>query len=167
MKYIGKKSGVTLVSLVITVIVIAIISSTLVYTGMKLIKKASFQTLSTDMLLIQAKAETIYEKLSFEKTPEELISALTGEKVIKTSEHGNNLLRAGVAENDIEKYYLWNDSVLESFGLGGIKSREKGYFYINYGSEIEVVSSLGFSHTDGNTYYKLSEIKNIELEEAD
>ena len=38
---------------------------------------------------------------------------------------------------------------------------ETDFFIVNYETE-EVISSKGYKHTDNNTYYKLSEIINLE-----
>lgn len=165
MKKINNNSGVTLVALVITVILIAIIASTAVYLGGNIIKEARLQTTNTDMLLIEAKAETVYEKLSFETPKDQLADKLTGTKVTLGTADATNLVKAGIGSGDIEKYYLWDESTLKSVGLEGIKPREGELFYVYYGDEIEVVTSLGFKHTDGKTYYKLSEIRNLKIEE--
>lgn len=159
---IKEKSGITLISLMVTVIVIAIITATGIYLGRDVIREARLQEVKTNMMFIQAKAQTIYEKLSFEKSGADLYNNLKGTKVLPSTSDEIILTRAGVLSEDIEKYYLWDENVLKEEGLEGIKPREGEKFYINYEGDVEVISSLGFKSTEGNTYYKLSEIKNIE-----
>ena len=160
----NNNSGITMVALVITIILIGIITSVLVYFGNNIVKKANLQTASIDMLLIQAKAETIYEKLSFEKTGAELEDALTGVKVTTGTAEATFLTSLGIGPENIVKYFLWNKETLDASGLSGIKLRENEVFYIKYGEEIEVISSIGYKHSNGTTYYKLSEIKDLKEE---
>lgn len=161
MSYLKKNLGITLVALIVTIVVIAIIASTMVYLGTNIIKKASLQTTNTDMMLIQAKAQTIYEKLSFEKTGEELETSLPGTKVLDGSNDASNLIKAGIQSENITKYFVWNENTLKETGLEGVNPRQGELFYVNYEGEVEVITSIGFKHTDGNTYYKLSDIKNL------
>ena len=58
--------GITLVALVITVIVLLIIASIVVYTGTDTIKNANLQSLKTNMLLIEAKGREYVENASHE-----------------------------------------------------------------------------------------------------
>lgn len=159
-----QNKGITLISLAITIIVIGILAGVIIYAGTTILKEAKLQTINTDMLLIEAKAETIYEKLSFEKQSSELEAALPGEKVESGSNDAGNLSTAGVSSDEILDYHVWKQEVLDSNGLQGIKLVNNEKFYVKYGDEIEVVSSIGYTHTDGKIYYKLSDIKYLQVE---
>ncbi len=158
---IKMKKGITLIALIITIVILIILAGTVIYSGTGMIKSVNLETVKTNLLLIQAKAKTIYEKLSFEVTAEELPNALTGQKVVAGSNEANELEHAGVVSTEVEKYYKWDSSVLEGEGLEGIEIEEGDYFYVNYEGEVEVVFPKGFTYTDGNTYYKLSELKEL------
>ena len=56
-------SGITLATLIITVIVITIIATISVYEGKELIAKAKVETLETNMLTIQAKAKSYADEI--------------------------------------------------------------------------------------------------------
>ncbi len=56
-------SGITLMVLIITIIVLLIIASISVYEGKELIAKSKVQTLETNMLTIQAKAKAYAEEI--------------------------------------------------------------------------------------------------------
>ena len=56
-------SGITLVALAITIIVMMIIATISIYEGTKVIKEAKVQTLETNMLAIKAKAKTYVEEV--------------------------------------------------------------------------------------------------------
>ena len=94
--------GITLIALIITIIVLIILAGTVIYSGTGMIKSVNLETIKTNLLLIQAKAKTIYEKLSFEVTAEELPNALTGQKVTAGSNEANELQQAGVISTEVE-----------------------------------------------------------------
>ena len=56
-------SGITLLVLVITIVVLTIIASITVYEGKELIDKSKVQTLETNMLTIQAKVKAYAEEI--------------------------------------------------------------------------------------------------------
>ena len=62
-KLIKKDSGITLVALVITIIIIMILASISVYEGKQIIAKSKVQTLETNMLTIKAKAKVYAEEI--------------------------------------------------------------------------------------------------------
>lgn len=59
----NNSSGITLVALAITIIVMMIIATISIYEGRKIIKEAKVQTLETNMLAIKAKAKTYLEEV--------------------------------------------------------------------------------------------------------
>ena len=59
--------GITLVSLVITIIILMLITSVTVYTGTNVIKQVTLQNVNTDMMLIKAKVKTMEEQAKFNK----------------------------------------------------------------------------------------------------
>ena len=75
-----KERGITLIALVITIILILILAGIAGYEGIKLIQQSNLQTINANMLLIQAKAQTLAEKEEFSGDKE---NNLKGEKVDK------------------------------------------------------------------------------------
>ncbi len=146
--------GITLVVLVLTIVILMILTSVTVYTGSSIIKQVSLQNINTDMMLIQAKAKTIVEQAKFNKdnsnykgTP--LINVLDNKKIDK-------LIDEGIVE-DVTKYYLLSKDDLNSMGLEKVDIAD-GYL-VNYETE-EIIYVRGFEK-DNNTYYKLSDIKDL------
>lgn len=146
--------GITLVVLVLTIVILMILTSVTVYTGSSIIKQVSLQNINTDMMLIQAKAKTIVEQAKFNKdnsnykgTP--LINVLDNKKIDK-------LIDEGIVE-DVTKYYLLSKDDLNSMGLEKVDIAD-GYL-VNYETE-EIIYVKGFEK-DNNTYYKLSDIKDL------
>ncbi len=61
----NKTNGITLISLVITIIILTILAGISIYSGKDIIKKAKLEELKTNMLLIQAKAREYVEEANF------------------------------------------------------------------------------------------------------
>lgn len=146
--------GITLVSLVITIIILMIITSVTIYTGSNVIKQVTLQNVNTDMMLIRAKVKTMEEQAKFNKdnsnykgTP--LINVLDNKKIDK-------LVDEGIVE-DITKYYLLSKDDLNSMGLEKVDIAD-GYL-VNYETE-EIIYVRGLEKDD-NIYYKLSDIKDL------
>lgn len=169
MKY-KLQSGITLVSLTITIIVLSIIAGVAVYAGLDVIETAEVQTLNTNMLLIQIKCKTLSEKATFEKddtllkgtTVTSIMESASGDEYTKV----NDLINKGVISTEEEhynKYYLLTNQDLIDMGLEDAIV-ENEYYIINYETE-EVIYTKGVEIEDV-TYYKLSELQNSSSSES-
>lgn len=157
MKKLNEK-GITLTTLVIMIIVITILASVTVYVGGGIIKKANLQNVNTNMMLIQAKTKTIAEKAKFNKDT----SIYKGTKLAEVS--GNQKIEKFLGKNVIEvndNTYLLSQQDLNEMGLEKVNI-EDGYI-VNYETE-EVIYVKGFE-ANGQTYYKLSEMKELKIEQ--
>lgn len=148
------QKGITIVSLVITIILLLIIGGITVTIGTSVIKQANLQTVNTNMMLIQAKTKTIAEQAKFNNNQDNykgtVLSEVSGNKKI------DKLLEAGIIE-DTSKYYLLSKEDLVSMGLEKIEI-EDGYI-VNYETE-EIIYVKGYEN-GGETYYKLDDMKNV------
>ena len=170
----NNNKGVTLTSLVITIIVLIIISAITVNISDGVIQEAKLQNLRTNMLLIQAKAKTYAEEVTFEtanldSTKEEDATKISEIKVSKfkgTALENCDTSVQTAAENagvtlTTDFYYLSPENLSE-MGIN-IKVPEGSYYLVKYNFEdTEVVFTKGFQYKDV-TYYKLSEINQIEI----
>lgn len=154
---VKKEKGITLVALAITIIVLTILASVTLYVGTNIIKRANLQNINTDMMLIQAKTKTIKEQASFNKDNTLYKGTVVSE--ISGNTNIDNLIDQGIID-DPSKYYLLTRVDLNEMGLSKINVG-KGYA-VNYETE-EIIFVQGFEH-DGNTYYKLSDLKNLKIE---
>lgn len=151
------QKGITLTTLVITIIVIAILASVTVYTGIGIIKQANLQNINTNMMLIQAKTKTIAEKAKFNKDT----SLYKGTKLADVS--GNKKIDELITNNIIENKensYLLSGADLKEMGLEKIKV-EEGYI-VNYETD-EIIYVKGFE-ANNQVYHKLSEMKELKVE---
>ena len=107
------QKGITIVSLVITIIILLIIGGATVYIGTSVIKQATLQTVNTNMMLIQAKTKTIAEQAKFNNNQDNykgtVLSEVSGNKKI------DEMINVGIID-DASKFYLLSKYDLISMG---------------------------------------------------
>ena len=164
---IKQDKGVTLVVLVITLIVLAILSGVSMNIGYGLIKKAKLENLKTNMLLIQAKAKEYVEQANFKlgtgtEITDEVKAELKGEEIQDTTTINKYSVENGL-ENKL--CYKLNDDNLKDMGLSNIETTDTDYYIVIYDIEnikVEVINTRGYISQDKKVYYTLSELNNIE-----
>lgn len=108
--------GITLVSLVITIIVLIIITEIAIFAGTSTIKSTKIAGFMTELELIQEKVNTIYEKRKLNKEDINYYSSLGQNISIIDSSKLANLLN-GVSE---EGYYYFSKEDLKKLELDNI-----------------------------------------------
>jgi len=161
-------SGITLIALVITVIVMLIIAAVTIHGGTQVIKEAKVEDIKTNMLLIQAKLKIYVEQAKFEKkTIDDLTSQEDG--TITLTNNSSSIKLKNSAENGFYKIVDPDSSdsstaTLSAINLSDLKS-EDYLVSINIDSIDVVVKYVpGVTDSDGKTYDKLvkSELKEKE-----
>lgn len=143
------KKGASAIILIlgVAILVLAIVFATNYV--QKEAKQRNSEDIKTEMLQVQAKAKVVLEKYHVDKN-----NGLKGEKMEDIS------LESLYNITNIGDYYKWNTDTLKEVGFIETVLKEGDYYLVNYELE-EVIYSIGYKAEDGNTYYKLSEIKNI------
>lgn len=167
----NNNKGVTLTSLVITIIVLIIISAITVNISDGVIQEAKLQDLRTNMLLVQAKAKIYAEEVTFQTANLKDESEIKTRKDSILKDKGTPLEDCDTsvqtaAENAgvtlITDFYYLSPENLSEMGIN-IEVPEGSYYLVKYNFEdTEVVFTKGFKYKDV-TYYKLSEINQIEI----
>ena len=147
--------------LIISIIIIAIIIALIVILINKNIEKGNIDNYQTDMLLIQGKIKVI----SQEATIQEKDELLKGRKIEENleDEQIKKLLENKIIskeETSFSMYYILDKSNLEEMGLQSLKLKE-GYYLVNYNTD-EIIYCKGIE-INNNTYYKLSELKQLNV----
>lgn len=166
--------GITLTALVIVILILIILASVTINISKETIKRANLEDLKTNLLLIQAKAKTFCEEVTFktanlDSSKEEDVAKI---QEIKTAEYKGTALdncehniksaAADAGISDFTNYYYLNNEDLSQLGVN-IEPKEDEYYLVKYDiSDVEVVYTRGYKANDGNTYYKLSDINKIE-----
>ena len=156
----NNNKGITMLSLVIVVILMILLASITAYESNELISIARVQSVTTDLLLIQAKVRIINEKVVFENDEEEKSKLFVGTMLF--AEHhvfiemcDNNIITEEESKNN--EYYLLSKEDLINMGLDGIDISDDEKIVVDYEHE-EVIYVKGVKNTAGQYLYKLSEM---------
>lgn len=140
-------------------LVIAIIG-VIIFFGIKFFNKEydkeEFETIKTNMLLIQAKTELIAQKVDIEEKGAKYIGTKISEK--KEDEKIKKLIDNKVIDIDSDKsnYYCIDNNNLSELGLNDVKIDD--YYIIDY-KKNDVIYIYGIKDSNGNIVYKLSEME--------
>lgn len=154
-----KNKGITLTSLIITIVVLIILAGITITIGKNIIEKANLESLKTNMLLIQAEVKASLEEYIFTKDEATLIGTKIEDKDTKIIQKLN---KAGI--NNIENWYYLDDTNFKEMNLSDVKPNKGEYFLIKYDKEsleVEVLHTTGYTK-NGQTKYTLTDLKNVE-----
>ena len=162
--------GITLVALVITVIVLLIIASIVVYTGTDTIKTANLQSLKTNMLLIEAKAREYVENANHELgvNPNEATDEMkeaSNSKLVGTKVENTDSLVSHLNIDSKYSVYKLSEEDLNNMGIRDIASNdEDGWYIIAYdvaNADVKIYNTKGIQVSDGSTKYCLDDIRDL------
>ncbi len=165
-KFKNQSNGISLISLVITIIVLIILGTITINSGSKMIKKVKLEELRTNMLLIQGKAKEYVEEANFKMgiNPDEEKKASVRTEVYETQ----GKLKVGTSvssdlipsEIPVSECYVLDEDTFNDWGLDKIDLDEDEYYLVKFdeaNEQVEVYNSLGY-----NGVYSLTEIDSIE-----
>ena len=151
--------GITMVTLVITIVIMLILAGVTITGAYSLIKKAQLENLKTNMLLIQAKTKTALEEYNFSKDESKLIGSqiqeIDTDKIAKLQKAGENY------SND---WYCLKQEELNNMNLSDVKLPENEYFFVKYNKEdltVEILYTQGFEENN-KIKYTLTQLQNME-----
>lgn len=140
--------------IVIAIIVIGIILA------LKFLNKEynsqEYETIKTDLLLIQGQTEVLAQKVAIEEDDAEYIGTKLEDKEI--DETIQNLIDKEIVDLDSEdsNYYCLDNSNLEELGLEDV--RTDNFFIVDY-KQNDIIYIDGIEDAEGNIVYKLSDMK--------
>ena len=137
------EKGMTLLTTAILVVVIAALVFAIVYYARMQYAKERLEDIKTDLLLVQLKVKTIQEEYTLEKKKEEV---LKGTKL------------ASMQDDEIIKQFLEKEKI-------DVNEKNKKYYVLNKENLQELeLGKVELEADDGKTYYKLTEIQNLETD---
>lgn len=143
-----KQEGITLISLVITIIVLSILASIATYSGVNVIKSAKMTAFTTELKIMQTKINTFYQ----ENPDEEYGEAITG-KILEQATNVFTQTESGITSR--EGYRYWSkDYIKNQLQIDGIEQD----FFVNVPKR-SVVSFEGLEY-EGKRYYTLEQLPN-------
>ena len=144
-----KKKGFLNLKLIVIVLVVIIIGIVAFFYLKNSFKYQSLQTLSTEMLQIQAKIKIINERNKVNNTEEYIGEEATEEEIQKINIENSEKVKILTLDN------------LKELELTEIQEDKK--FIVNYENE-EVYYIDGYEKDDGNIIYSLTDINNIAIQ---
>ena len=129
-------NGITIVSLTIIVIILAVLATVTISISSNIVDTAKFETIKTNLLLIQSNIKKVSNDLA--------IGEITEESLYGTEQTGG----------DYSGWYLLSQSDLNNMKLTDVN--ESDLYYVDYENN-DVAYGIGVER-DGTTYYKLSEM---------
>lgn len=169
-----KNKGITMISLVITIIVLTIIATISINIGSNMIKKAGLESLKTNMLLIKTKGKEYVENANFKLGPgidsaedkETRIGRAKEElKGTQISISSSDLSDKVDISDDTEEYTLYYElstSDLEDMGIKNVESdNENGKYIMKYNIKEAKVEEV-YNTKGYNGSYSLTDIDKIE-----
>lgn len=164
-----KNKGVTLITLVITIVVLVIIAGISLYSGKDIIKKAQLEELKTNMLLIEAKAKGYVEEANFKmgiNPDDDKKNQVRTEVYINTAKLAlaNDIITD--SSIPISECYKLTQETIQEWGLNKIEIEEGEDYLIQFRDTITTENtslSVEIYNTKGyNGKYSLTEIEQIE-----
>lgn len=151
------QKGITLITLVITIVVMTIIAGVTTYSGFESIKSAQITAFTAELEMIQAKVNVIYEKRKKSDEEKEYYDKL-GQNITVVN---NDMLSIVLGESSKEGFRYFSKDDLKKIDLDDIKQD----VIINYDT-CEVISLKGIE-IDGVKYYKLKDLPNYNSYEVE
>lgn len=175
-----ENKGITMVTLIITIIVLLIVAGISIGAGNNVIKTSELENLKTNMLLIKVKGKESVENANFklgtnfEKATDQENRVTTAKAELEGEEITDSSIFDGKISIDISEdnknniyYYKLTTQNLVEMGLSNVESNDnKGWYIIKYdikNVEVEVYNTQGFER-DGKKYYSLSELQNLNID---
>ena len=145
-------AGILFIILVIGIIIYGVLKY-----AKKEVDSEQFETIKTDMLLIEAKTSIVAQKVKIKEKDAKYIGSKIendeNEDIKKLEEHGIIELKK---ENN---YYILDDNNLYELELS-VRNQKQGNYIVEYNSN-EIIYTSGIKDKDGNILYKLSDIEKV------
>lgn len=173
---IKSQKGITIVSLVITIIVMLIILSVSYVTGRELLISSKIKGYITTMYMVKGEIENMYESYQFDSNTAHLKGSKldVSDDTVKnkmTSIYNNEILskitdpaERAVREQEIHDtenwYFLTKDNVNE-LGVETDMLENNEVFIVNYNTGV-IIYSKGYT-VNGDTFYSLEGLSSIDI----
>ena len=159
MKRIDDK-GITLISLVTTIVILLILASIATYSGIGVIKQTQFTKFSTQLKMMQTQVNELYDKYSNNQTIEVAGKKYTGTEIANIGKEISTLSQktkvfnasaSGITDSTGYKYY--DKDTIKALNIEGLDEEE---YFVNV-SKRSVISYDGMEY-EGKTYYTIDQL---------
>ena len=148
-----KENGITLMSLVITIVILLILASIATYSGIEVIKSSKLTKFTTEMKIMQTQVNELYQKMQDGDTTIKELGKIISE--IGNQTQVNNVFNAvGITKDEREQYKYFDKDTIKKLNIEGVS----GTFFVNIDKR-SVISYEGFQYED-KYYYTLEQLPN-------
>ena len=141
------KKGITLISLIVTIVVLLILASIATYSGVGIIRQSKLNRFTTEMKVMQTEVNDLYDRYS---NGEDVLNL--GKELDSQADKVFTSEASGITDKTGYRYY--DQETIQSLGIDGVEEE----FFVNV-QKRSVVSYLGFEY-EGTTYYTLDQLPN-------
>lgn len=148
-----KENGITLMSLVITIVILIILASIATYSGIEVIKSSKLTKFTTEMRIMQIQVNELYQKMQDGDTTIKELGKIISE--IGNQTQVNNVFNAvGITTDERKQYKYFDKDTIKKLNIEGVS----GTFFVNIDKR-NVISYEGFQYGD-KYYYTLEQLPN-------
>ena len=145
-----KENGITLMSLVITIVILLILASIATYSGIEVIKSSKLTKFTTEMKIMQTQVNELYQKMQDGDTTIEKLGA----EIDNQTQVYDVFEEVGITEDERGQYRYFDKDTIEKLNIEGVS----GTFFVNIYKR-SVISYEGFQY-EGKYYYTLDQLPN-------
>ena len=170
----GNENAITLISLVITIVILLILATIGISTGIETINSSKLTKFNTEMKIMQLKANEWYDEYNQatnDEEKQEIInrgeSIVSGEgqtDVVTQADKVFTLEESGIIFDDTQKredYRYYSNKKLKELGVEGVEQD----FFVNVKNRM-IVSYEGLSYK-GEMYYTISQLPQMDIYNVD
>ena len=156
-----RENGLTYIAMIFIIVLIALIVFAVIYFARMQISKENLETLKTNLLLIQGKVELVSQHVDMKEKD----AKLTGTKLADMKE--DEVIKAFLEKQIIDSeskdsdFYVLKEQDLKDLELSNIQMESGMYYIVDYKTN-DIITTKGYTATDGQTYYKLTDIEKLE-----
>ncbi len=159
--------GVTLIALIITIMILAILSTVAIYSGKDIIQLSQLTKFTAEMEILQTQVNSIYDQYINNQTITIEDTSYKGEQILdiedgvttEITSKKNQIFQelgkdsnSGVYTDEIDQYKYWSNNLIKQLGIEGIE----GSYFVNI-KRRSIVSYEGLKY-DGKMYYTLNQL---------
>ena len=121
-----KENGITLMSLVITIVILLILASIATYSGIEVIKSSKLTKFTTEMKIMQTQVNELYQKMQDGDTTIKELGKIISELGNQTQV--NNVFNAvGITTDERKQYKYFDKDTIKKLNIEGVS----GTFFVN------------------------------------
>lgn len=148
-----KENGITLMSLVITIVILLILASIATYSGIEVIKSSKLTKFTTEMKIMQTQVNELYQKMQDGDTTIKELGKIISE-IGNQTQVDDVFEEVGITEDERGQYRYFDKDTIEKLNIEGVS----GTFFVNIYKR-SVISYEGFQY-EGKYYYTLDQLAN-------